>query len=57
MSGFFFFANTRTYVYKIIPNILADGSEKPKFKIVALAANMIEIVAKMTAARMRYFQK
>ena len=55
MSGFFFCEYKN--VYKIIANILADGSEKPKFKIVGLAAKMIEIVAKMTAARMRYFQK
>ena len=53
MSGFFFCEYKN--VYKIIANILADGSEKPK--IVGLAAKMIEIVAKMTAARMRYFQK
>ena len=56
MSVFFFFCEYKN-VYKIIANILADGSEKPKFKIVGLAAKMIEIVAKMTAARMRYFLK
>ena len=55
MSGFFCEYKN---VYKIIiANILADGSEKPKFKIVGLAAKMIEIVAKMTAARMCYFLK